>query len=323
MTHKLLYLSRRDVVDVDVPMKRVVETLEDVFRQKGAGELEMPPKPGVHPRADSSIRAMLAYIPSLDTAGVKWISGYGRNYIAGLPNIDGLIILNDAETGRPKVVMDCTWVTAKRTGAATAVAARHLARRDAETIGIVACGALGRTNLEALALVFKQKEVRAYDLDFERAKRFAAEMRERHGLDVRAEKHLKRAVQGLDIVVTSGPIVNDPKPPIPAEWMEAGSFACALDFDAYFQPEVFAQSNLLVTDDLQQFDYFRGTGYFRETPEIRLDLGRLVASGRRRRRLKTDRTAAILLGIGALDVAVGSLVYERARELGIGTELPF
>lgn len=322
MPHKLLYLSRRDVTELDVPMNRIVETLEAVFHQKGEGKLEMPPKPGVHPREDSSIRAMLAYIPSLDAAGVKWISGYGRNYIAGLPNIDGLIILNDAETGRPKVVMDCTWVTAKRTGAATAVAAKHLAKRDASTVGIVACGALGRTNLEALSIVFKLREVRAYDVDYGRAKKFADEMGAKHGIAVHPEKHLRRAVEGLDIVVTSGPIVNDPEPRIPASWMQAGTFACALDFDAYFQPEVFSQANVLVTDDLQQLDYFRGTGYFRETPEVKLDLGRLVASGRRRRRLKTDRNAAILLGIGALDVAVGSLVYERAREVGLGTELP-
>ncbi len=320
---KFLYLSRRDVADVDVPMKEIVATLETVFREKGEGALEMPPKPGLHPRPDASIRAMLAYIPSMDAAGVKWISGYGRNYIAGLPNINGLIILNDTETGLPKVVMDCTWVTAKRTGAATAVAAKHLARRDSSSLGIVACGALGRTNLEALALSFKLERVRAFDVDPARAKAFADEVGERHGVEVQPVKHLRQAVEGMDIVVTSGPIVSEPRPPIDPAWMQAGSFGCALDFDAMFQPGAFAAADLLATDDLQQLDYFRGTGYFRETPEVKLDLGRLVASGRRRRRRREHRTMAILLGIGALDVAVGSLIYERARSLEIGTELPF
>ena len=320
---KLLYLSRRDVADVDVPMSEIVATLQKVFKEKGEGAVEMPPKPGLHPRPDSSIRAMLAYIPSIDAAGVKWISGYGRNYIAGLPNINGLIVLNETETGLPKVIMDCTWVTAKRTGAAAAVAALHLARRDASTVGIVACGALGRTNLEALALSFKLQEVRAYDVDFARASAFAAEATERHGIRVVPVRHLRRALEGMDIVVTSGPIVSDPSPVIDAAWMCPGSFGCALDFDATFRPQVFAAADLLVTDDLPQLEYFRGTGYFRDTPDVKLDLGRLVASGRRRRRRREHRTMAILLGIGALDVAVASLVYDQALRLGTGTELPF
>lgn len=323
MQRKILYLSRRDVEDVDLPMRDVVESLEGVYRAKAEGAIEMPPKPGIHPREDSSIRAMLAWVPSLDAAGVKWISGYGRNYIAGLPNINGLIILNDTATGLPKAVMDCTWITAKRTGAATAVAARHLARRDARTLGLVAVGALGRTNLEALARTFKLAEVHAYDLDYERAKAFARWAGQTLGVEVRPEKHLRKAVEGLDIVVTSGPIVSNPEPRIPARWMTAGSFGCSLDFDAYFEPQAFAQAQLLVTDDLPQFDYFRGTGYFRETPEPQLDLARLVASDRRRRRSAQARTMAILLGIGAFDVAIASRVYAEAAGRGIGTELPF
>lgn len=323
MPSKVLYLSRRDVIDVALPMADTIDCLEGVFRDKGAGELEMPPKPGVHPREDASIRAMLAYIPRLDAAGVKWISGYGRNYIAGLPNINGLIILNDTETGVPKVIMDCTWITAKRTGAAAAISAKHLARRDATTLGLVACGQLARTNLEAYAIGFKLSEVRAYDIDFARAKAFADEVSPKYGFPVTPVKALRDAVDGLDMVVTSGPIVSEPKPPIEAAWMAPGSFGCSLDFDAMFQREAFEQASLLVTDDAHQMAYFRGTGYFKDTPEPHMDLAQLVLSERRRRRLKTARTMAVLLGIGALDIAVGSLVYDRAVARGIGTELPF
>ena len=78
---KLLYLSRRDIEDVGVSMADIVDVVKRVFADKGRRKVEMPPKPGIHPRPDASIRAMLAYIPTMDVAGCKWISGYGRNYI--------------------------------------------------------------------------------------------------------------------------------------------------------------------------------------------------------------------------------------------------
>ena len=160
----VLYLSRKDVEIINLPMQEIIDALEAMFKEKGAGRTEMPPKPGIHTRPDAFIHAMPAYIPSLQSAGMKWVSGYPGNQRRGLPYITGLLLLNDPETGVPIAIMDCTWITAKRTGAATAVAAKYLARPDSTTVGIVACGVQGRSNLEALTCLFKIKKVKAYDL---------------------------------------------------------------------------------------------------------------------------------------------------------------
>ena len=104
-------------------MAEVVEVVEEAFQDKGHGNVEMPPKPGIHTRPDAFIHAMPAYIKSSEAAGMKWISGYPQNSERGLPYISGLMILNDPATGFPISVMDATWLTAMRTGAATAVAA--------------------------------------------------------------------------------------------------------------------------------------------------------------------------------------------------------
>lgn len=87
--------------------------------------------------------AIPAYIPSMRSAGIKWVSGYPENYKRGLPYITGLLILNDVETGIPYAVMDCIWITAMRTAAASALAAKYLARPESETVGILACGVQG------------------------------------------------------------------------------------------------------------------------------------------------------------------------------------
>ena len=116
---------------------------------------------------------MPAYIPSLGSAGMKWVSGYPGNQKKGLPYTTGLLILNDPETGMPLAVMDATWITAMRTGAATGIAAKYLARKDSSSVGIVACGVQGRSDLEALCCLFDVQRVRAYDLHPEIAARFA------------------------------------------------------------------------------------------------------------------------------------------------------
>ena len=97
----VLYLSREDVEATQLPMSEIIQVLEAMFKEKGNGRVEMPPKPGIHPRPDAFIHAMPAYIPSLQAAGLKWVAGYPGNQAKGLPYITGLLILNEPDTGVP------------------------------------------------------------------------------------------------------------------------------------------------------------------------------------------------------------------------------
>lgn len=316
------YLSRADVEAVGLGMSEIIEALEAMFVVKGRGEVEMPPKPGIHTRPDAFIHAMPAYIPALGAAGMKWVSGYPDNPALGLPYITGLLVLNDPATGVPRAVMDCTWITAMRTGAATAVAARHLARPDSAVCGIVACGVQGRTNLEALACLFPLKRARAYDLLPEVAARFAREMSEKLGIDVEVVDRPERAVRGADLVVTSGPIRKHPAPFIEADWLEPGAFACPLDFDSAWTGAALRQADRLVTDDLAQLEHYRAEGYFQTTPAADADLGQLAAGLAPGRRDERERTIALNLGLGLEDMATAVRILARAEERGIGRTLP-
>jgi len=133
MPDEILYLSRADVEAAGVAMPEVIAALAVAFREKGEGRVEMPPKPGIHPRSDAFLHAMPAWIPALGSAGIKWVGGFPENPAHGLPYISGLMILNDPENGFPTAVLDATWITAMRTGAATALAARHLARPESRS----------------------------------------------------------------------------------------------------------------------------------------------------------------------------------------------
>ena len=213
---ELIYLSRADVEGLGMTMREVLDVLDEGFAAKGRGLTEMPPKPGIHPRADCFIHAMPAWVkptvapayaeaagpaasvpagepaPRIGTvaprigrvtsrtgevAGVKWVSGYPPNKDLGIPYISGLVVLNDCATGFPVAVMDCAWITAMRTGASVGIAARYLARGDSETAAIVGCGVQARTSLRALAEELPAlAEVRCYDIDPAANDRFIAEM---------------------------------------------------------------------------------------------------------------------------------------------------
>jgi len=320
-TPTLRYLSRRDVESLALPMSEVILAVEAAFREKGTGTAEMPPKPGVHPLPDAFIHAMPAFLGRMGAAGLKWVSGFPQNQAKGLPYIAGLFVLNDVETGFPLAVMDCTWITGARTGAATAVAAKHLARPDASTAGILACGVQGRTNLEALACIFPLERVHAYDLYPERAEAYAAEMSERLGLDVVAVSGPEEAVRGMDLVVTSGPILKHPSPTIPAGWLAPGAFASPVDFDSYWTPEALAEVDLLATDDRDQMAYYRTVGYFAHTPAPYADLGELATGQKPGRTSETQRTMSINLGLAIEDVATARILYKKAVEAGMGVEL--
>lgn len=318
---EILYLSQKDVAAVALPMSDIIGALEQMFLQKGHGKVEMPPKPGIHPLPDAFIHAMPAYIPSMKSAGIKWVSGYPQNQERGLPYINGLMMLNDPETGVPLSVMDCTWITAMRTGAATAVAAKHLARPESETVGILACGVQGRSNLQALACAFKLRKVKAFDLFPEVARKFATDMSRELNLEIEVVAKPEEAVRGLDMVVTSGPILKKPTPVIEAGWLEEGSFASPVDFDSYWTGAALREVSRLATDDIGQMEYYREVGYFRETPHAYADLGEIVAGLKPGRQSASERTMSINLGIALEDMATAPLILRRAREMKLGTKL--
>lgn len=322
-SNKLRYLSKADVAAVGVSMPEIIDALTDAFRDKGGGKAEMPPKPGIHPGGgDNFIHAMPAYIPGMKSAGIKWVGGFPENIQKGLPYITGLLILNDADTGLPVAVMDCVWITGMRTGAATALSARYLARPDSETVGILGCGLQGRTNVQALNVLFPLKRVMAYDTDHGAARRYAAEVGDQLELEVIPVSTPREAVSGCDIIVTAGLILKKPHYTIPAGWMEPGAFASLVDFDSYMHPDALAEATLFCTDDTAQFLYYqRDLGYFAGYPEPCADLGELVCGDKKGRTSASERTVAANLGLAIDDMAVAPLIYQRALEKGIGVEL--
>jgi len=307
---ELTYMSRANVARALPPVEDQIDLVERVYRAMAAGRVELPPKPGIHPRADSFIHAMPAYLADDDVAAIKWISGYPMNKNRGLPYISGLIVLNDPETGQPQCVMDGAEITAQRTAAASGVCVRHFAPIDWHTVALLGCGEQGRCHLRVLSALNPAARFRAYDPDPERAA----------GLPGRVTPVAtpEEALEEADIVVTAGPILTSPEPVITPAWLADSYLALPLDFDSYVHAEAVQDADLFLVDDAGQFEYYRSLGHFQQWPEPVASVGEALQGTRTSAR----RVVCCNLGVAAVDAAFAHAVRVAAKDDGELVHLP-
>jgi ornithine cyclodeaminase/alanine dehydrogenase-like protein (mu-crystallin family) len=321
--HRFLYLSRADVEAVGLPMQAVIGAVEQAFREKAEGRTIMPAKHWVAPSPRRFFSAMSSALPGLGAAGCKWQSGSPDNHAIGQPYITGQFILNALDTGLPIAIMDSTWITEMRTAAASAVAARALAGRKPCVLGVLGCGLQARRNLEALRLIFPSlKTVRAYDVSAAAGETYRNEMTTRHGVEVTLCPGPRAVFEGADLVLTCGPIMPEGPRAAEAAWLEEGATAITLDYDCYWKPNELSRVDQVFTDDLAQLEHTKADGYFLSVPGRVRELAGVVAGGEAGRTSAAERIVCINMGIALEDVATALPIYGRARETGLGVELP-
>ncbi|MBN1836724.1 MAG: ornithine cyclodeaminase family protein [Spirochaetales bacterium] len=326
---EFLYLNQEDVKSTGVDMATALAAVEDAFRLHHEGQVNLPYKTvlDLGERERGRGNAMPAYVGGgYDVFGIKWISGFPKNpRDYGLPRATGLFILNDAWKGVPLAVMDCTLLSALRTGAVTGVGARCLARPDSRAVAMIGAGVQARTQLEALKAVLPElEELRAFDLNREAAQEFAAEAAARYGITARAAASAEDAVREADVVVTvtvaDEPIVKD-------AWIKPGSFFAAVGSYQEEEFEVVTNSDLVVVDGIDHVLH-------RETPVIALmirqerirrqdvaEIGAILCGDRPGRRGPEERIFFSPIGMAIEDVCLCHKVYELATRQGIGTRL--
>jgi alanine dehydrogenase len=305
----LLYLSRAEVAGLLPEIPTQLDLVEGTYRSVGAGRVELPPKPGIHPRKDSFIHAMPAYLRDDDVASLKWVAGYPGNKERGLPYISGLIVLNDAGTGLPLAVMDGAEITAARTAAASGVCIRRWAPDGWHEAAILGCGEQGRHHARVLGALNPEARIHAFDPHPERIAQLEGQ--------VEPAPTPEEAVSGSEVVVTAGPIVEEPESLLAPDWLAERWLGLPIDFDFYFSAEAVSAADLFLVDDVDQFEYYRTLGHFQGWPRPDGSVGEALG-----RPGSPDRVLCCNLGVGALDAAFAARVLATARERGVGTELP-
>jgi ornithine cyclodeaminase/alanine dehydrogenase len=299
MSRQLRFISRQTVVSLMPPLDTQLALVEQTYAAMEAGRVELPPKPGIHPRPDAFIHAMPAYLADSDVAAIKWISGYPSNKERGLPYISGLLIINDAETGVPVAVMDAAEITAVRTAAASGACIRRLAPQGWARAAILGCGEQGRYHAQILGSLNSRLRIRAYDPDRRKALSLPG--------PVEVCDEPLEAIQDAEVIITAGPIVASPEPEISASWLANACLLLPIDFDFYFRNDAIRAADLFAVDDTPQYEYYRASGHFRDWPSPDCSTGSALV-----RDDPPARVACVNLGVGSLDAAFADHIMTAA-----------
>ncbi|MEW6010669.1 MAG: alanine dehydrogenase [Methanobacterium sp.] len=226
-----------------VEMKDVLQDVETAYVEHSRKNIQMPAKEYLYfNEFKGDLRIMPCYLEEMRKAGVKMVNVHPENpQKHDLPTVMAVIELVDPETGFPLAIMDGTWITNMRTGAAGGVAAKHLARDNSEIVGIVGAGKQAYTQLMALNEVMDIKEAQVYCRTCSSRENFARNMTEKYDIPVKAVDSIQNAVKNKDVVVTVTP-VDDPI--IKSEWISPGTHINAMGADAPGKQEL--ESSILV-----------------------------------------------------------------------------
>jgi alanine dehydrogenase len=309
-------------------MRETIEAVEEAFRAKGMGRVQMPPKSYVFFREfNGDFRVMPAYLENLGAAGVKIVNAHPENpgkY--GLPTVMGVIVLIDPKTGAPLAIMDGTTITNMRTGAAGAVAVKYLARKDSRVFAMVGAGVQAKTQLLAIREVLKVEEVRVNDISKVRAEEYMREMGEKIDAEFKILTDTRKAVEGADVIVTTTP---SRRPVILNEWVEEGVHINAIGADApgkqELDPAILRRAKVVV-DDIEQAAHSGeinvpiSKGLF-SVEEIYAELGVILTGKLPGRVSPREITVFDSTGLAVQDIATDWLVYQKAIKLGVGREI--
>jgi len=310
-----LLITEKDVEDL-LRMEDALGAVEDGLRALGRGEATNRPRQRVGTR-EATVNIMLASWPARGYAGFKY-------YATSRTGIRFWVHLIDIGTGELVAVIQADRLGQQRTGAASGVATKYFARDDASTVGIVGTGWQAQSQLEAVCAVRPIRRVRCYSRDKDHREAFAKKMSSLLGVTVQVAASAEEAIRGAEVAIAA---TNAPQPVIHGDWLRAGCHINAIGANRLETRELddaaVGRCAFVATDSIEQAkeeggDLLEPIKRGRITWDGIHEIGDVVAGKVRGRTNADDITLFKSHGIAIEDVAVGALVFERARDRGIG-----
>lgn len=309
-------------------MEITLKAVEDAFREKGKAEVQMPAKMYLfYQKYNGDLRVMPSYIPSLGISGVKIVNVHPDNPEKyRIPSVMATILLVEPKNGQPIGLFDGTWITTMRTGAASGIATKYLARQDADTLALIGAGAQAETQLEAVLRVRNIKEVKVYDINLSHTKTFAEKFGKKFKVAIKICPTIKECIKDMSIICTQTPVR---KPIVKANWVNPGTHINAIGADAPGKQELdplLLKRAKIVIDDWEQASHSGeinvplSKGIIGKR-DIYSEIGDIVAGKKKGRTGKDEITIFDSTGLGIQDLVTAYQVYQLAEKKGLGTWL--
>ncbi|MFH0888472.1 MAG: ornithine cyclodeaminase family protein [Planctomycetota bacterium] len=321
-------LIKKEQITKVLTMADVVKIMETTFRFHGLGKIQQPPKSYlIFQHGD--MRSMPSHIsaPTMEIAGIKCVTVHPNNRKLGLPTVMATILLIDPKTGYNIAVMDGTLITDMRTGAAGALAAKYLSKKNSKVAGFVGAGRQAYTQMEALKIVRNIKVVKIYDLNLQTVKTFAQWIKKNYpDINVLTAKSVSDAVNQCDIVVTTTPARG---PIVMAKDVSPGTHINAIGADAPGKQELedkLTKKCKIVIDEWEQASHSGeinvpfAKGVITKN-DIYGELGKIVAKLQKGRTNNNEITIFDSTGLACQDIATAYTVYKKLK--GKAVEVKF
>lgn len=319
------FLSMDDIRSL-INIKDVIGAVDEAFREKARGKVQMPPKVYLFfHEYDGDFRVMPAYIPSLKSAGVKVVNVHVKNKDKGLPTVMATVLLLDPETGEPTAILDGTLLTSMRTGAAGAIAARELAKKNFKRVAFVGAGTQAKFQLLGLNEIAQGLKGKAYDVSEKTVEKFS-DYAKSMGASIDVASEVKECISDADVIVTTTPATE---PVVKNEWVPEGAHINAIGADApgkeELDPAVLLRARIIV-DDMEQAVHSGEvnvpiTKGLLKPQKIAGEIGQVLEGKIKGRTSEKEITVFDSTGLAIQDIASATLALNRAVEKGIGIKL--
>jgi len=320
-------ISQADIPAL-LPMAECVEVIEQALIARAEGEVTLPVRQLMWlPDRRGLLGLMPAHLGPPRIMGGKFLSVIPANHGTELDTHQGVVLLFEAERGRLLAVVDATSITAIRTAAASAVATRALAREDAGDLAILGTGVQARSHMEAMPVAREIRNVRVWDRTAERAEAFARRESERHGIEVRAARSAREAVEGADLICTTTAATE---PVLEGAWLSLGAHVNAvgacfptareLDTETVLKSRFFVDTREGVLSEAGDFLIPKGAGDV-DDGHIQGEIGEVLTGKVEGRQTSDEITVFESLGIGIYDLAAAHQVWRNAEAQGAGIEV--
>jgi ornithine cyclodeaminase len=327
----LHYLNHADVQNLQMSDAEIMAAVEEGLRAQGRGEATIEPRMHLVPEKDypGHFNVLRGYIRPLGLAGVKVVGDFYRNYEVGLPSELAVLNLFDPRTGAPVAIIDASDITDMRTGAVTAIGAKHLARKDSKVLGHIGARGTSYWNVRLLDSIFHFEEIRVHSRRPESRQSFGSRLERDLKKKVKIMEDWEGTVREADIIVEASRL-GKPEPLLKTAWIKKG--ACVIPYGTMSAVELSLTDIMdkMVMDDWGQakagpFGALRAhvdSGRLSEK-NLHAELGQIVAGLKPGRESDSETNLFWHRGLSLSDIALGAAMLEKAKRLGIGSRLRY
>jgi alanine dehydrogenase len=327
----MTYLNGPDVARIGLTDDEILAAVERGLLAQGNGQAVIEPR--VHlmpdPAFNGHFNVLRGYVAPLNLAGVKIVGDFVDNYKRGLPSEMAMLNLFDPRTGMPVAILDATFITDARTGAVTALGAKHLARKNSKILGHIGARGTAYWNVRLLDRLFDFDEIRVHSRRPESREKFAARLERDLGKKITVTEDWESCVRGADIVVEASRLER-PTPLLKTEWIKKGALVVPYGTHSAVELSLTDIMDKLVVDDWGQC---KGGpfGSLREHVNqgklsgqtLHAELGQIVAGKKPGRQSDEETNLFWHRGLSLSDIALGHALLEKAATMGIGQQLVY